>query len=335
MQCPKCNNSLDILLNAGAVVKSCPFCSTELDWETLTLTPENCLQKMAGKYGKEIFLPKNKDKLLAETSRWTFEKSKILRSLDLLNYCNVSTAIVKAADLSEEGCNGNLLECMTTLVNDFGLRTDRAYGMIKMLANALEMNFDANQLKSVIPAPEADAEAFYETGTYIDSRDGQSYKTVKIGNQVWMAENLRYKIDAVSVKNGVYYYKAPDKSTDYRDYVAFAGWHIPTEEDWKTLFSYVCANIKEDQLKGNQPAASLCSKKMQNGIDIFGFNAIETGIGYGSGDISYFENAKSAMFWVNEDKDYRGSKAVCLDAFHWELTSMSSYRHCTIRLVKD
>lgn len=332
MQCPKCNNSLDILLNAGAAVKSCPFCSTELDWETLTLTPENCLQKMAGKYGKEIFLPKNKDKLLAETSRWTFEKSKILRSLDLLNYCNVSTAIVKAADLSEEGRNGNLLECMTTLVNDFGLRTDRAYGMIKMLANALEMNFDAKQLKSVNPATEEDAEAFYETGTYIDTRDGQSYKTVKIGNQVWMAENLRYKTNGgVSVINGVYYYKAPDKYTDYRDYVAFAGWHIPTEEDWKTLFSYVCANIKEEQLKGNQPAASLCSKKMQNGIDVFGFNAIETGIGY---CMDPFENAKSAMFWVDVVKNSQ-AVAVCLDAFRWELKSFGGNYYCPIRLVKD
>jgi len=56
-----------------------------------------------------------------------------------------------------------------------------------------------------VPGGSSDASTYdVVTGTLTDSRDGQTYRTVKIGDQVWMAENLNYAYTAVPFDNGDY-----------------------------------------------------------------------------------------------------------------------------------
>ena len=124
-------------------------------------------------------------------------------------------------------------------------------------------------------------------GTVKDA-DGNKYNTVKIGNQVWMVENLKttkYN-NGTSIPNvadvnhwviletGAYCnYKNNESNSEiygrlYNWYavetgkLAPKGWHVPTDDDWTILENYLIANgYNYDGTKeGNKFAKSLASK---------------------------------------------------------------------------
>ncbi len=111
-----------------------------------------------------------------------------------------------------------------------------------------EDTFDA---AVVCPAEGLNAYGEPNRGTFTDARDGQEYKYVTIGNQVWMAENLNYNHTLPQdISWGWPSFcadSACSKGRLYVDTLALticpSGWHLPSEDEFLKLIDTVGGGI--------------------------------------------------------------------------------------------
>ena len=207
-------------------------------------------------------------------------------------------------------------------------------------------------------------------GYYTDPRDGYTYKTIKIGNQIWLAENLRY-LPRIGKGYYVYDYLGNDVSEaketqNYKDFGVLynmlaaqeacpVGWHIPSDVEWKELDKYLgLPNIgKEGFLiidslishfrgdKGKYLEIEPCNL-INNKTDGYGFNASLGGWRYDSGVFGRLNIA--AKWWSNSYRSRHNAychgrfyvnRTLCYKEYGIEYRCCSEKYCLSLRCIKD
>ena len=206
-------------------------------------------------------------------------------------------------------------------------------------------------------------------GTLYDDRDGKTYKTIKIGEQEWMAQSLNFEITDIAnssirsycpmdsdscskygryytwsaVIDSVYLYEKKSIKCGYKIKCELAnrtvkgvcpnGWHVPNQREWNSLITFVGIENAGNLLKGFDGWA------VWPGDDAYGFSALAAGYVV---DRKHYYKDNKLSFWIALDNDQYSAKAAVFnysqtrkDEVLIQSVTKDSGSALTVRCIKD
>jgi uncharacterized protein (TIGR02145 family) len=182
--------------------------------------------------------------------------------------------------------------------------------------------------------------------------ENQTYKTIKIGEQTWMAENLNYDtgdnkcylndpancaiygrlynwVTAMALDESCNNKRCSDQVQLKHRGICPIGWHISTDDEWDILSNFV---------GGSYVAGKHLKALSEGGDDMYGFAALLGGSGYSA---EFVNSGYSGSWWIANDNNNANNanfvniwvvKRYTTD-ITWGSTA-KSYFH-SVRCIKD
>jgi len=178
-----------------------------------------------------------------------------------------------------------------------------------------------------------------QKGTFTDTRDGKIYKTVKIGEQVWMAENNNYNASGSKCyKDNTAYCDMYGRlySWEISKTACCKGWHLPSKAEWEILMAAAGGEKTAGKHLKTTNGWRDHNGKSGNGTDSYGFSTLPGGVGSSYSDnFSYL--GIYGLWWSSSEysSDYAYYEGInnIYDNVHWYYGD--KHRFYSVRCVKD
>lgn len=290
---------------------------------------------------------------------------------------NEKSFVQTVLEMGAEGFHGWLTSISSVLAKETGQE------IVKKFSSGLSFNETSDVVRNdpalqayrfIIPIPNLDIievrnlvnvknteDPFYITDNrlvepFTDPRDGNVYNVVRMGNQIWMAKNLKYLPDVSPPDLGsthdpyyyVYNYYGSDTEeailTDKYEEIGVhynwpaavnacpEGWHLPTNEEWEELLIYIGA---DPGIVKNHNLIHMCDEEALILFEPDGFHVI-AGSSYVAGGDKFIILPSRAMFWTSttteSDRAFMYDVGNIPNIFRFEYPKMHGV---SIRCVRD
>ena len=173
-------------------------------------------------------------------------------------------------------------------------------------------------------------------GSLYDDRDGKTYKTVTIGNQIWMAENLAfrpgsgnffiYNNDVNNVSKYGYLY---DWATACK--VCPTGWKLPSNAEFLEMTNLLGQNFKQKMMLKTAWAVE------ENAIASSGFSGLPSGMRDHTGAFKYL--GAGGYYWTAtfSHQSFAFAREIGKNAGNWASHEFGTnqYIGMSVRCMKD